>query len=71
MEELAQAFLGRARIVKIHVDESGEVLEQFRASSIPAYLVFRDGDEVDRLRLSSVRWLLGARLRRMVEGAFD
>ncbi len=71
MEELAESFEGRARIVKIHVDESGEILEQFGASGIPTYLVFRDGDEVDRLRLSSLGWFLGARLRRMVEGALD
>ena len=47
------------------------MLAAFEASSFPTYLVFRDGAEVDRLRVNFIPWLLESRLRRMLERALD
>jgi thioredoxin-like negative regulator of GroEL len=69
IEELALEFAGRARFVRVDVAPGGGVLERFGASGLPAYLLFRDGVEVDRMRLGFLDWFLKSRLRRMVNGA--
>ena len=56
-------------MVKVDIDPAGPVLEQFDASGVPAYILYRDGTEVDRLgRLPFFfRW----RITRMVNAAGD
>jgi thioredoxin-like negative regulator of GroEL len=71
IESLAGEFAGRARFVTVHVDRDSETLEQFDSSGLPTYLVFRDGQPVDRLLFSQIGWFLERRLRRMVNGALD
>ena len=68
---MADEFAGRARVVKVELDREGFALEGFEASGVPSYLVFKDGVEVDRLRLTAISWWLEGRLRRMVENALD
>ena len=68
MEKLA-GELEDVRFVKIHVDREGEVLAAFDASGIPAYIVFRDGVEVDRLL--AIPGMFEWRLRRMLAGASE
>ena len=69
IEDLAEEFAERARIVKVDVDPEGPVLEDFDASGVPTYLVFRDGVEVDRLAPLMVDWLTEQRLRSRIEAA--
>ncbi len=69
MEKIAGEFAGRARVAKVHVDKEHQVLKRFGASSIPAYLLFRNGKEVDRISVTFISWFLEARMRRMVNGA--
>ncbi len=71
IESLAEEFRGRARVATVHADRGGELLAAFDAQGFPTYLVFREGVEVDRLRLRFVPWFLESRLRRMLEGALD
>ena len=66
MKSLASE-LEDVRFVVIHVDRRGEVLERFEASTVPGYILFRDGREIDRL-LIFPGWE-EMRLRRMIEGA--
>ncbi len=68
IESLAAEFEGRAHFVKVDIDRDDEVLSSFDASGVPAYLVFRDGEEVARLRLG-IGWFLERRLRGMVENS--
>ena len=67
IESLAAEFAGRARFVMVDADRDGQVLESFGASSLPTYIVFRDGVEIDRLTLNVVPLFLEQRLRGMVE----
>ena len=67
VEDLSEEFEGRARFVKIEVDRQGDTLERFGASGVPAYLVFQDGVEVDRLSLNFLDWYFEARIRMMLE----
>jgi thioredoxin-like negative regulator of GroEL len=70
IENLAARFSGRARFAQVQVDTAGDVLEAFDTSSFPAYIVYRDGVEVDRLR-GFTSWFLETRIERMVERALD
>lgn len=49
LEELAREVAGRARVVKVDVDENPELARRYHVSSIPSLLVFRDGQELARL----------------------
>jgi thiol-disulfide isomerase/thioredoxin len=69
VENLAAEFGASVRFVKVLTTEDDGTLEAFGASSYPAYLVFRDGREADRLTLNFAPWLIEERLRRMIEGA--
>ncbi len=69
IESLASEFSGRARFVKVHVDEEGKIQEAFNASGLPSYLLFKDGEEVSRIRMTFLDWFLERRVRGMVNGA--
>jgi thioredoxin len=49
LDQLAAESQGRYRIVKLNVDENHRVSAQFKISSIPTMLIFKDGKLVDRL----------------------
>jgi thioredoxin 1 len=49
MDEIAQDYSQKARIAKINVDEGPTKAAEFGISSIPALLVFKDGEVVERL----------------------
>ncbi len=69
IESLANEFSGRARFVKVHIDEEGQVQQAFNADGLPSYLLFNDGKEVSRLRMTFLGWFLERRVRSMVNGA--
>ena len=43
MEELAQDYAGKIKVVKIDVDAQGELAAQFNIMSIPTFVFFKDG----------------------------
>jgi thioredoxin 1 len=47
MEQLAQDYAGRVEVVKLDIDENPTTAAQFRIRSIPAILLFKDGQPVD------------------------
>ncbi|MBI4912108.1 MAG: thioredoxin [Acidobacteria bacterium] len=49
LDELAGEIQGRARIVKINVDENPEVAGRYGIMSIPTLLLFKDGQLVDKI----------------------
>jgi thioredoxin 1 len=48
LEELARELDGRARVLKVDVDEHPELAREHRVSSIPCLVVFKNGREVRR-----------------------
>ncbi len=49
MDEIAKDYSGKARIGKMNVDDGKIKAAEFGISSIPALLVFQDGQVVERL----------------------
>jgi len=49
IEQLAEAYAGRAWVAKLDVDESREVAKRFEIRSIPAVLIFKGGELKERI----------------------
>ncbi|WP_414527238.1 thioredoxin [Nodularia chucula] len=43
MDQLAEAYKGRVKVVKIDVDNNKPIFKKFGLRSIPAVLIFQDG----------------------------
>jgi len=50
VEELATHYVGRAKVVKLNVDDSPETTAQYGISSIPTLLFFKHGEVVDQVQ---------------------
>jgi thioredoxin-like negative regulator of GroEL len=71
VQKIAEEFAGRVRVVKVEWDRDGRTGEDFGSSGVPDYLVFRDGERIDRLGLAFVGPFLESRLRRMLDAALE
>ncbi len=49
LEELAGEMDGKVRIAKLNVDENQQIAYQFHVSSIPTFILFKDGQMADRM----------------------
>ena len=49
VEKLADETDGRFKVVKVNVDEAPELAARYEVSSIPTLVVFRAGQEAERL----------------------
>lgn len=49
VEELADDFLGKAKVCKVNVDENTKTAQAYGVMSIPTIILFKDGKEVDRV----------------------
>jgi thioredoxin 1 len=49
IDELASDFSGKARIGKINVDDGPNKANEFGVSSIPALMIFKDGQVVEKM----------------------
>lgn len=49
MDEVAKEFSGKARIAKLNVDDGGAKAAEFGVASIPALIVFKDGQVIEKM----------------------
>lgn len=49
VEELADEFEGKAKVGKVDVDSNSETSTKYGIRSIPALLIFKDGEVVDQI----------------------
>jgi len=49
LEQLADEMNGKVRVAKLNVDENQEIAIQFQVSSIPTFILFKDGRPADRM----------------------
>ena len=66
IDELSRELAGRVRIGKLNVDENPATASRFGVSSIPTLLVFKDGQEVDRLVGAHPKAEITRRLERLM-----
>lgn len=48
LEQVADEFDGRVTIAKLNVDDNQELAYRFQVSSIPTFILFKDGQMADR-----------------------
>ncbi len=48
IDELAEKFDGKINFGKANVDECGEFAQKFQVSSIPNFVLFKDGEKVNQ-----------------------
>ena len=63
VEDLAKEYDGRAVIAKINTDENVKVAGQLGIMGIPTMILFKDGQEVDRVVGFAPRQALEEKLR--------
>jgi thioredoxin 1 len=49
VEELAQVYAGRVKVGKVDVDENGETAGSYGVMSIPTIILFKNGQEAERV----------------------
>ena len=49
MEELAQAYSGKALLGKVNVDENPQIASRYGIMSIPHFLIFKNGTLVEKI----------------------
>lgn len=49
LDELADEMDGQVKIAKLNVDENQDIAVKFQVSSIPTFILFRDGEAADRM----------------------
>ncbi len=49
IEELAGTYQGKVKMSKLNVDDHPQVAGRFKVMNIPTLLLFKDGEEVDRI----------------------
>lgn len=69
IEELAEEYEGRAKVVKLDVDNNPQVAMQFGVRSIPTLLFFKDGAVADQLIGAVPKRALAERLQNLVSKA--
>jgi thioredoxin 1 len=68
LEELAQEFNGKVKIVKMNTDENQTAM-QFGIMSIPTLLLFKDGQVVDQIIGAVPKQMIADKLNYYAQGA--
>jgi thioredoxin 1 len=48
VEKVANEYEGKAKFVKLNIDDNNQVAQQFGIKGIPTLILFKDGTEADR-----------------------
>ncbi|MBH57359.1 MAG: thioredoxin [Planctomycetaceae bacterium] len=49
IDELAEENAGSVKVVKVNIDDAGELAQQYGVSSIPTLMIFKDGEVQSQL----------------------
>ncbi len=67
LEKLAGSFDGKVKVVKVNVDEEGDLAGRFRVSGIPTLVFFRDGKPLDTVVGLIPPWTLKEKMDALAE----
>ena len=48
VDDLATAYAGKIKVAKVNVDESTEIAMRYQITSIPTFILFKNGEVADR-----------------------
>jgi thioredoxin 1 len=63
LESLASEFAGRAKMVKVNVDDAATLASRYDISAVPTLMLFRDGKVVDTIQGLASLSVLRSRLK--------
>lgn len=63
LEELSVEMEGKAKIIKVDIDQNPKLADEFRISSVPTMMIFKDGKQEDMM----VGFLPKDRIKQTVE----
>lgn len=66
IEDLARSFAGRALVAKLDVDANQTTARRYNVMSIPTFIFFQDGREVDRLTGAQPKHVLQRKLEALL-----
>ena len=49
IDELADDYVGKAKVCKLNVDDCGRIAQSYGVMSIPTLIVFKNGQEANRI----------------------
>jgi thioredoxin 1 len=49
LDDLANQYQGKLKVAKVNVDESSEVAMKYQVTSIPTFILFKNGQVADRV----------------------
>jgi len=55
IEDLNEDFEGKAKIAKLNIDDSPELADKYNVSSIPTFIIFKEGKVVEQLTGSMIQ----------------
>ena len=68
VDELASAMAGKAKVVKLDIDDSPEIYRRLRVNGVPTVIFFNEGREEDRIGSPQSREIYEQYLTTMVDG---
>ncbi|MHA1409890.1 MAG: thioredoxin [Candidatus Odinarchaeia archaeon] len=63
VEKMAKEFKGKALIAKVNVDENPDLAQRVQALSIPLFIIYKNGEEVERI-VGAIGMALADKLRK-------
>lgn len=67
VDGLAETFVGKARVVKIDIDQSPGLATSYAVTAVPTLLFFKDGEVID----SAIGLTPGPKLKDKLQAAID
>ena len=67
VEQMGQAFAGKLKVCKINTDENQQTATNYGITGIPSLLVFKDGQEIQRMVGYRPANVLEADLQKVIE----
>jgi thioredoxin 1 len=65
IEKMAMEFKGKALVAKVNVDENPDLAQRVQALSIPLFIIYKQGKEVDRV-VGAIGMALADKLRKHI-----
>lgn len=66
LDAVAEQLAGRAKVVKLDVDEEPEIAGRYGIQSIPALFIFKQGKVVDQILGAQPRQVIAAKLEAQI-----